>query len=739
MKQREWEQHYMNIEKSDKAVAEIIGVIMLLAIAVIFVSTLYVNVLSDPGPTPQAEVTIVGKLDQGNIVFQHQWGEALDLDTQIILTLAGQRLNPILVGDLLSEHYKIDNVWNIGEQIIYSGRDITGLEVTATIVDPESDSIILWGVLQEGYVVPPGGRGGIWHFDEPTWKGRADEVIDSSGNDNHGAARNGAKINTLDAMSGNSGMFDGLNDHVDVNIKHPYSLDIREEITVDAWVKPIEFNPLLDQAGLHEKFGFTPAMIHISGDIYTVVSEDIAKGAMIQTINISTDGAINFTGYNEILDKSTSSKSLRPGIVHVSDELYAVLYLNSESLVNIKTVNISSTGIINITGYRKIFYDSYPNPTPSEPHRPRIIKVNNNMFVVAYRDVYNQSILRTINILDSGIIMDTGYQVPYDTSLCHEPSMIHIKNNLFAIAYRNNIDKGVLKTFQISSSGHITFTGNEIQFENSKAYEPSIIKISNGIIAIAYRGPAETGVLKTYNITDAGEIEYLGNEFTFEISNIGCYDPHIINYGGDIYIIAYGSASKQEGFFKTVEITPSGEITGIVDERKEFESNKCYNPYIIKITTRIFAIVYEGKDPGGAHSGHPGELKTYYIGQDPTPVELRGIVKVGAVSLYADMNYVYGSVNGPNQLLKLSINNQTWNHIAITYDRSTITLYVSYFNGESFETYTNTLSYTQAINSGEDKLYFGHLFCGLIDEIAIYDRAFSETEIISHRDNPGQL
>jgi hypothetical protein len=460
---------------------------------------------------------------------------------------------------------------------------------------------------------------------------------------------------------------------------------------------------------------------------------------MIQTINISSDGAINFTDYNVILDKSTSSKSLRPEIVHVSNDLYAVLYLNNESYVSIKTVNISSTGMINITGFRKIFYDSYPNPTPSEPHRPRILKVNNNMFVVAYRNAYNQSILRTINIFNSGIIMDTGYQVQYDSSLCHEPRMIQINNNLFAIAYRNNIDKGVLKTFQISSDGQITFNGNEIQFENSKAYEPSIINISNGIIAIAYRGQAETGVLKTYNITDTGEIEDLGNEMTFEISNIGCYDPHIINYGGDIYIIAYGSASKQQGFFKTVEITPSGQITGIVDESKEFEDNKCYNPYIIKITTRIFAIVYEGKDPGGAHSGHPGELKTYYIGKDPTPVELRGIVKVGAVSLYADMNYVYGSVNGPDQLLKLPINNQTWNHIAITYDRSTITLYVSYFNEISYETHTNTLYYTEAINEGEDKLYFGHLFCGLIDEIAIYDIAFSENEIITHRDNPGVL
>jgi len=729
----------MNIEKSDKAVAEIIGVILLLAIAVTFVSTLYVNVLSDPGPTPQAEVTIVGKLDHGNIVFQHQWGEALGLDTQIILTLAGQRLNPILAGDLLSEHSKLDNVWNIGEELTYSGRDITGLEVTATVVDAESDSIILWGVLQEGYVVPPGGRGGIWHFDEPTWKGRADEVIDSSGNENHGAARNGAKINKVDAVSGNSGMFDGLNDHVNVNIKYPYSLDIREEITVDAWVKPIEFNPLLDQAGLHEKFGFTPAMIHISGDIYAVVSEDIAKGAMIQTVNISSDGEINFTNYSEILDKSTSSKNLRPEIVHVLNELYAVLYINSNSYVNIKTLSISSTGIINITSYSKIFYDSYPNPDPSEPHRPRIIKVNNNLYVVAYRNLNDQGILRTINILNSGIIVDTGYQVPFDVNPSHEPRLIHINNSLFAIAYRNNLDKGILKTFYVSSSGEIDFTGYELQFENSKAYEPSIVNISNGIFAIAYRGSAETGVLKTFNITDKGEIEYLNNEFTFETSTVGCYDPYIINYGGDIYIIAYASGTKQEGFFKTVEITSSGEISGIIDERMEFESNKCYNPYIIKITTRIFAIVYEGKDPGGAQSGHPGELKTYYIGEDPTPVELRGIVKVGAVSLYADMNYVYGSVNGPNQLLKLPINNQTWNHIAITYDRSTITLYVSYFNGINFETHTNTLSYTSPINSGENRLYFGHLFCGLIDEIAIYDHAFSESEIIAHRDNPGQL
>ena len=99
------------------------------------------------------------------------------------------------------------------------------------------------------------------------------------------------------------------------------------------------------------------------------------------------------------------------------------------------------------------------------------------------------------------------------------------------------------------------------------------------------------------------------------------------------------------------------------------------------------------------------------------------------------MHYVYGSINGPDQMITVPINNQTWNHIAITYDQSRIILYCTHEGG----TQKTTRTYSQLINSGENRLLFGNLFSGYIDEIAIYDQALSEADILNHYNNPGKL
>jgi len=55
-----------------------------------------------------------------------------------------------------------------------------------------------------------------WKMDEASWNGTAGEVIDSSGNENHGIAVNGATT-TSTAKFAMAGAFDGINDRVDVS------------------------------------------------------------------------------------------------------------------------------------------------------------------------------------------------------------------------------------------------------------------------------------------------------------------------------------------------------------------------------------------------------------------------------------------------------------------------------------------------------------------------------------------
>jgi len=79
---------------------------------------------------------------------------------------------------------------------------------------------------------------GFWHMDEPQWTGATGEVRDETGV-NHGTAYGGATT-TSDAKYGRAGYFDGEDDYVEVPDSD--SLDITDEITIEAWVKYTPFS-----------------------------------------------------------------------------------------------------------------------------------------------------------------------------------------------------------------------------------------------------------------------------------------------------------------------------------------------------------------------------------------------------------------------------------------------------------------------------------------------------------------
>ena len=64
-------------KRRDKAVSEIVGTILLLAIAICVFSVVYMNVLSEDGPNPETYATIVGKMETGYAIFEHRRGEGI--------------------------------------------------------------------------------------------------------------------------------------------------------------------------------------------------------------------------------------------------------------------------------------------------------------------------------------------------------------------------------------------------------------------------------------------------------------------------------------------------------------------------------------------------------------------------------------------------------------------------------------------------------------------------------------
>jgi len=145
----------MKESMSKDAVSEILGTVLLLAMAVALFAVLYIIVFSITVTTTPPIVNLVGSLDGENVIIEHHGGESLDSNVNIIVTIGGER-HTINISSNLSD-LNGNNLWDNGERIIYSNGSISGEQVDVNVVDDTSNSLLFIATLQEG--TTPSGPG----------------------------------------------------------------------------------------------------------------------------------------------------------------------------------------------------------------------------------------------------------------------------------------------------------------------------------------------------------------------------------------------------------------------------------------------------------------------------------------------------------------------------------------------------------------------------------------------------
>jgi len=141
--------HVLRQIKQEKAVAEVIGEFLMLAMIVSIIGFLYFNVSSIPEPSVTKNVTILGTVEDNNLVLQHQKGESLNLDTAVTLNMIINN-ETFLVKNYLDAKALLDGEWNIGEKVIYPFPfNLSNIQnyFTASlhVADKESNSLVFIG------------------------------------------------------------------------------------------------------------------------------------------------------------------------------------------------------------------------------------------------------------------------------------------------------------------------------------------------------------------------------------------------------------------------------------------------------------------------------------------------------------------------------------------------------------------------------------------------------------------
>lgn len=353
---------------------------------------------------------------------------------------------------------------------------------------------------------------------------------------------------------------------------------------------------VLDVLEFEDSYCSTPDMLGISGDIYGIAYRGPSNDGFLKTVQIDAAGEITMAVV--VTYEFDTSQVYEPDLVHVSGDTYACAYRGPANHGVLKTVRIGSDGQITVPELDTIEFDASYCVTPD------IIHVSGSVFAIAYRGPDSDGFLKTIEIAGDGTIGTALDTLEFDTSSGYEPDIVHVSDDVYAIAYRGSGSDGFVTTVDIAGDGTIGGVVDTLEFDASSGYEPDIIHVSGNIYAIAYRGSGNDGYLKTVEVDAAGQIT--GSVIdTLEFDTSYCVTPSIVDVWGDVYAVAY-RGSGNHGFVKTLDIGSNGQISGTVIDTLEFEGSNAYEPVVIEISCNAFAVAYRG-------DGNDGFLKTIEI------------------------------------------------------------------------------------------------------------------------------
>ena len=142
----------MKNRRRNQAVSEIVGIALLLGISISLFACVQLIVYSYPFEPSPPSLNLVASIDQENILIEHHGGESISLDAQIRILIGGSNHYSILARDYLNSNSSDnDDYWEIGEVVVYNPNvNLNGERVETTIVDKETRSVVMTGIIQGG-------------------------------------------------------------------------------------------------------------------------------------------------------------------------------------------------------------------------------------------------------------------------------------------------------------------------------------------------------------------------------------------------------------------------------------------------------------------------------------------------------------------------------------------------------------------------------------------------------------
>lgn len=288
-----------------------------------------------------------------------------------------------------------------------------------------------------------------------------------------------------------------------------------------------------------------------------------------------------------------ASASLMPRVAHVYGDIYAILWRQAATDGYICTVQIDSTGQITDSVIETYHFES------TTCVNPRIIEVKANIFAIVYQFTDNDGMIRTFEIANDGNITTPAIDsFEFETTICSYPHICKLADNVFVVAYETSNDDGKIATIGIADNGQITEPViDSWVFDAGYVRDAHIVKVGDGVVAIFLGDFLEDGWVKTVAISPVGTIaESIIDSLKFEVGS--AVRTFAVNLTGSIWAATYHD-TLNDGWITTMKILANGKIADAYAGRFEFNNSYGKEPTHVLVDGHIMAIAYEKSATSG--------------------------------------------------------------------------------------------------------------------------------------------
>jgi len=295
----------------------------------------------------------------------------------------------------------------------------------------------------------------------------------------------------------------------------------------------------------------------------------------------------------------------RPEMIHISGDIYAIAFTDVSGYGQVVTIDITEAGAIGAAVKGSLEFDGAAGGDPA------IIHIAGSVYAIAYKNSTNDGVVLTLTISDNGETLAlTGQSVAFEETYGAQPDMVHVSGIVYAIAYTGAGNNGFIAAVNISDNGlTLSKIGVSLEYDEDDGKEPSLIHVSGDVFAIAHTGAGNNGVITTVTVSGAGVIALVAGG-SLEFDGADGNDSCMVRVATGIFAIAYRSTGDV-GIVKTVSISGAGAIALIAGGSLEFDGTKCTHPDIILLNKGICAIAYAG-------DGDDGYVCTIQVNEDGT-------------------------------------------------------------------------------------------------------------------------